>query len=479
MIVMRRRKRREASAREVESPPSPGADRPKRPVSCTAVELPVGAADMDLLLLCCLTMWTTCSRCNKAWTTAPVKATVSEFPLGGRPVRDVRCGHGARADQRDGLRRRARQGDGAARPDRRRERGDAGAAGRADGRAAQHRLPPARQPPAARARRAGPAPRDLRARPEALPARPQRRLALRRAPGRAAGDGAHPRRAGGEELPVRAPRLQRRLHRAHRRHACDPARAQPGRLAAAPRRRRLPRAAGLRARGVLAGLPRAPRARGAHAADAGHAGGAHRRVAHDPSARLFRLGRGRHAGRGGGRRPDLRSHAPRPRVALGRRDARALLRQPRARHSAGVPRRRRDLPGARLRRGARRLTGPRAYALTGICVDGYSALVPSPWSALADPRRRAMLELMLERPRAVNELVEGLGLSQPGTSKHLRVLREAGLVQVRQEAQRRVYAVEPGPLAELDVWLAPYRRLWNDSLDALERHLDDAREAAT
>jgi len=117
--------------------------------------------------------------------------------------------------------------------------------------------------------------------------------------------------------------------------------------------------------------------------------------------------------------------------------------------------------------------------LTGICVDGYIALVPSPWSALADPRRRAMLELMLERPRAVNELVEGLDLSQPGTSKHLRVLREAGLVQVRQEAQRRVYAVEPGPLAELDVWLAPYRRLWNDSLDALERHLDDAREAAT
>ena len=63
-------------------------------------------------------------------------------------------------------------------------------------------------------------------------------------------------------------------------------------------------------------------------------------------------------------------------------------------------------------------------------------------------------------------------LSQPGTSKHLRVLREAGLVQVRREAQRRVYALDPGPLAELDVWLAPYRRLWNERLDALERHLD-------
>ena len=79
---------------------------------------------------------------------------------------------------------------------------------------------------------------------------------------------------------------------------------------------------------------------------------------------------------------------------------------------------------------------------------------------------------MLERPRPVNELVERTGLSQPGTSKHLRVLREAGLVNVRRDAQRRVYAIAPGPLAELDVWLAPYRRLWNESLDALERHLD-------
>jgi DNA-binding transcriptional ArsR family regulator len=98
--------------------------------------------------------------------------------------------------------------------------------------------------------------------------------------------------------------------------------------------------------------------------------------------------------------------------------------------------------------------------------------VPSTWSVLADPTRRATLELLLERPRSVGELVERLGLTQPGTSKHLRVLREAGLVQVRTEAQRRVYALDPGPLAELDQWLAPYRRLWSDSLDALERHLD-------
>ena len=96
----------------------------------------------------------------------------------------------------------------------------------------------------------------------------------------------------------------------------------------------------------------------------------------------------------------------------------------------------------------------------------------SPWQALADPHRRAVLALLLERPRSVGELVERLGLSQPGTSKHLKVLREAGLVQVRAEANRRVYALDPGPLNELDVWLAPYRRLWNESLDALGRHLD-------
>jgi DNA-binding transcriptional ArsR family regulator len=98
--------------------------------------------------------------------------------------------------------------------------------------------------------------------------------------------------------------------------------------------------------------------------------------------------------------------------------------------------------------------------------------VSSPWHALADPNRRAVLALLLERPRPVGELVEQLGLSQPGTSKHLKVLREAGLVQVRQDANRRVYALDPGPIRELDVWLAPYRRLWNESLDELGRHLD-------
>jgi DNA-binding transcriptional ArsR family regulator len=96
----------------------------------------------------------------------------------------------------------------------------------------------------------------------------------------------------------------------------------------------------------------------------------------------------------------------------------------------------------------------------------------STWSALADPHRRAVLELLRERPRPVGELVQCLGLSQPGTSKHLRVLRQAGLVSASADAQRRVYALNTAPLAELDAWLAPYRRIWERRLDALERHLD-------
>jgi DNA-binding transcriptional ArsR family regulator len=98
------------------------------------------------------------------------------------------------------------------------------------------------------------------------------------------------------------------------------------------------------------------------------------------------------------------------------------------------------------------------------------------WAALTDPHRRSVLGLLRERPRAVGELVTALRLSQPATSKHLRVLREAGLVRVVPDAQRRIYALDPAPLAELDAWLAPYRELWNARLDALGRHLDDTRE---
>jgi DNA-binding transcriptional ArsR family regulator len=95
------------------------------------------------------------------------------------------------------------------------------------------------------------------------------------------------------------------------------------------------------------------------------------------------------------------------------------------------------------------------------------------FEVLAEPTRRRILDLLLDRERPVGDLVKKLKLSQPGVSKHLRVLRDAGLVSVRTEAQRRIYGVRAEPLTELDEWLEPYRRLWADRLDALERHLDE------
>ena len=104
----------------------------------------------------------------------------------------------------------------------------------------------------------------------------------------------------------------------------------------------------------------------------------------------------------------------------------------------------------------------------------YSVPMASPelLSVLAEPTRRRILDLLLEQPRTVNQLVGALGTSQPTASKHLRVLRDAGLVHVHPEAQRRVYALRPHRLAELDAWLAPYRRLWEGRLDDLKDHLD-------
>jgi DNA-binding transcriptional ArsR family regulator len=93
--------------------------------------------------------------------------------------------------------------------------------------------------------------------------------------------------------------------------------------------------------------------------------------------------------------------------------------------------------------------------------------------ALAEPNRRRIVELLQDGERSVGELVSGTGLAQPAVSKHLRVLKGAGLVEVRQQAQRRLYRIRPQPLAELDAWLEPYRKLWNERLDLLERHLKE------
>jgi DNA-binding transcriptional ArsR family regulator len=94
------------------------------------------------------------------------------------------------------------------------------------------------------------------------------------------------------------------------------------------------------------------------------------------------------------------------------------------------------------------------------------------FDVLAETHRRSILDLLRESERCVGELVDVLGVSQPAVSKHLRVLREAGLVTARTDAQRRLYRLRPEPLQAIDEWLEPYRRLWSASLDALERHLD-------
>ncbi len=91
---------------------------------------------------------------------------------------------------------------------------------------------------------------------------------------------------------------------------------------------------------------------------------------------------------------------------------------------------------------------------------------------LQEPHRRTMLDLLRRRPRLVNELADAVGLSQPSTSKHLRVLRDAGLVRVEIDGPRRRYHLRPEPLADLDAWLEPYRWMWSDRLDALGAHLD-------
>ena len=98
------------------------------------------------------------------------------------------------------------------------------------------------------------------------------------------------------------------------------------------------------------------------------------------------------------------------------------------------------------------------------------------YAALAEPHRRQILDLLREGERSVNYLVTRLNISQPGVSKHLKVLRESGLVAVRPDGRQRWYGLRAQPLAEVDEWLEPYRRYWSSRLDALEQHLEENPE---
>jgi DNA-binding transcriptional ArsR family regulator len=98
------------------------------------------------------------------------------------------------------------------------------------------------------------------------------------------------------------------------------------------------------------------------------------------------------------------------------------------------------------------------------------------FDVLAEPHRRDILEMLRDGERPVGDLVDSLAISQPAVSKHLRVLKDAGLVEVRSEAQRRLYRLSPSPLEELDEWLEPFRQFWATHLDRLEAHLDERRK---
>jgi len=96
----------------------------------------------------------------------------------------------------------------------------------------------------------------------------------------------------------------------------------------------------------------------------------------------------------------------------------------------------------------------------------------SPFEAIAEPNRRRILDVLRQGERPAGDLVEALALSQPGVSKHLKLLKAAGLVQARADGQRRLYRLEPQGLSELAAWLAPYRRFWAGRLDRLDEHLE-------
>src|SRR4030095_236514 len=120
---------------------------------------------------------------------------------------------------------------------------------------------------------------------------------------------------------------------------------------------------------------------------------------------------------------------------------------------------------------------PLACALTAIYRQGYIRSMESTFSIIAEPSRRAILSLLATAEQSVGDIEEQLRLPQPSISKHLRVLREAGFVESRVDAQRRLYRIRPEPLMEIDAWLAPFRRYWSAHVDALERHLDRMNQA--
>jgi DNA-binding transcriptional ArsR family regulator len=117
------------------------------------------------------------------------------------------------------------------------------------------------------------------------------------------------------------------------------------------------------------------------------------------------------------------------------------------------------------------------YNQTVISLNSYASGMDA-FSALADPTRRVMLDMLAERSRSAGDIVNAFPkISQPAVSKHLRILRDAGLVRVQVHAQQRIYSLEPKALAELDAWIAKYKVFWSDSLNALELQLDKNKGA--
>ena len=121
----------------------------------------------------------------------------------------------------------------------------------------------------------------------------------------------------------------------------------------------------------------------------------------------------------------------------------------------------------------------RVRTLVGTYPTSYSRSMDAVLHALADESRRTVLEILRSHPASAGELAEVIPIARPGVSRHLRVLREAGLVDVRQEAQRRIYSLRPEALMEVDEWLEGYRTLWRSRLDALQTEIARGKKART